>query len=225
MWVLYRLSPASSLRRPRATCSSCGSSPNSPSAGRTIRAPLLPVTQRWVLVPLLSKSNVIVSLYRGYLRIFFRKSNKKVTFKTEVPRRQRVSSSWLIHSHVFLLPYRYVTLFLLRKSKQPCDHCPWWDDEDHADNSTKSVHAIFMQGYRSYNSLVQPRLPTWIMAQSPEFALVFLHSEALGRHQPILAPGLPKMNAIRWVGKVRLPRSLDSVVKNKPATVKFGLIF
>lgn len=102
---------ACSLQRPRATCSSYGSSPNSTSAGRTPRAPLLPVTQRWVLVPLLSKSDVTVLVYRGYLRIFFRKSNRKVTFKTEVPRRQRVSSSWLIQSHIFLLPYRHVTNF------------------------------------------------------------------------------------------------------------------
>lgn len=81
---------ACSLQRPRATCSSYGSSPNSTSAGRTPRAPLLPVTQRWVLVPLLSKSDVTVLVYRGYLRIFFRKSNRKVTFKTEVPRRQSI---------------------------------------------------------------------------------------------------------------------------------------
>lgn len=33
----------------------------------------------------------------------------------------------------------------------------------------------------------------------------------------ILVQGLPKMNAIRWVGKVRLPRSLDSVVKKEQA--------
>lgn len=80
-----------------------------------------------------------------------------------------------------------------------------------------------MQGHASYNSLVQPRLPTWIMAQSPEFALEFLHSEA--RASTYTSSGLPKMNAIRWVGKVRLPRSLDSVVKKEQATVKFGLIF
>ena len=215
---------ASSLRRPWATCSSCGSSPNCTSAGRTIKAPLLPVTQRWVLVPLLSKSNVVVLCTEATWESFSGRPTGRWHSKLKC-QDDRVSSSWLIHSHVFLLPYRHVTLFLLRKSKQACDHCPRWDDEDHADNSTKSVHAIFMQGHPSYNSLVQPRLPTWIMAQSPEFALEFLHSEALGRHQPILAPGLPKMNAIRWVGKVRLLRSLDSVVKNKPATVKFGLIF
>ena len=111
---------ACSLQRPRATCSSCGSSPNSTSAGRTPRAPLLPVTQRWVLVPLLSKSDVTVLVYRGYLRIFFRKSNRKVTFKTEVPKCNSPAPRLCSASDVFCFDYSLHFLIWPENLGIPC---------------------------------------------------------------------------------------------------------
>lgn len=72
----------------------------------------------------------------------------------------------------------------------------WQDDDDHADNSTNSICRMFTQGHPT-TTLVQPKVPTWRKAQSPELVLEFLNSEASGRHQSIFTPGRPEMNPSR----------------------------
>ena len=115
---------ASPLQRPTAWQRAVPAAPHpTPLARRQVEllgllCHLLPVTPRWVLVPLFSNSNVIVLIIQRLPENLFQEVHRKVTFKTEVSRGQRVnvSSSSFIHSHVFFLPHEQVILFLLRRT-------------------------------------------------------------------------------------------------------------